>query len=75
VGYSVGEEAHLGMSALLACVASKGVRKGDYLLERFQQATTRPIAAHWAAKLLMVAAGSQLTRFADGADDGMRLGS
>ena len=33
MGYPVGETAHLGMSALLAGVAAKGIRQSDYLLE------------------------------------------
>jgi hypothetical protein len=44
VGYSVGEEAHLGVTALLAGVASKGVRQSDYLLECLQDAVTRRVA-------------------------------
>jgi len=74
VGYPVGEAAHLGMPALLAGVASKGIRQGDYLPECFQNTTTRRVAAHRALNLI-VAAGSQLTRFADRADEGMRSGS
>jgi hypothetical protein len=35
MGYLVREETHLGMPALLAGVASKGIRQGDYLPQRF----------------------------------------
>jgi hypothetical protein len=75
VEYPVGEEAHLGMLTLLAGVASKGIRQGDYLLKRFQIATTRLVATHRALNPSMVAAGSHLTHFADRADDGVRSGS
>ena len=48
MGYPVREAAHLGMSALLAGVAPKGIRQGDYLPERFQETTTRCVATHLA---------------------------
>jgi hypothetical protein len=75
MGHLVGEAAHLGMSALLAGVASEGVRQGDYLPQRFYGTTTRRVAAHRAANLVLVLAGSHLTRFADRADEGVRCGS
>jgi hypothetical protein len=43
MGYSVGEVAHLGVTALLASVTSKGIRQGDYLLECLQDAVTRRV--------------------------------
>jgi hypothetical protein len=71
--YPVGEAAHLGVAAL-AGVASKGVRQGDNLSQRFHDATARRVATHRALDPI-VAAGSQLANFADGADDGVRSGS
>ncbi len=60
------------MSALLAGMASKGVRQGDYLPERFQDTTTRRAATYQA--LNPTVAGDQFARFADGAYKGMRSG-
>jgi hypothetical protein len=54
VGYSIGEAPHLGVAALLAGVLAKGIWQSDYLLQRSQDATTRPIAAHWALDPLLV---------------------
>ncbi len=71
MGYSLGEAAHLGVTTLLAGVASKGVRQGDYLPQFLQDTTTRLVAAHWAPNPILVASGSQLARFAEGADDGV----
>jgi hypothetical protein len=68
VGYPVREKPHLGVSALLAGVAPKGIWQSDYLPECFQDVTIRLIAAHWALNPI-VAPGSKLARFADGADD------
>ena len=75
MGHLVGEAAHLGMSALIADVASEGVRQGDYLPQRFYGTTTRRVAAHRATNPVLVVAGSHHTRFADRADEGMRSGS
>jgi hypothetical protein len=55
MGHAVGGEVHLGMSALLAGVASKGIRQGDYLLERVYSTTTRRVATHWAANPILAA--------------------
>ena len=44
MGHSVGEEAHLGVTALLAGVTSKGIWQGDYLSQRIQDAVTRRVA-------------------------------
>jgi hypothetical protein len=74
VGYSVGEEAHLGVAALLAGVAAEGVWQKDYLPECFQDVTIRLIVAHWALDPIVVATRAQLVCFADGADDGVRSG-
>jgi len=74
VGHPIREKAHLGVSALLAGVAPKGVRQGDYLAERFQDATIRRVTAHRALNPIRVATGEQLARFADGVDEGMRSG-
>jgi hypothetical protein len=63
MGYPVGEAAHLRMSALLAGMAPKGIWQGDYLPKRFQDAATRRVAAYRAENPI-VAAGSQLARFA-----------
>jgi hypothetical protein len=60
--------------ALFAGVASEGVSQSDYLSQRSQDVTTRPIAAHQAQSPI-VAAGWQSTGFADGADGGVRSGS
>jgi hypothetical protein len=73
MGHAVGEVAHLGVAALLAGVLALGIWESDYLLERYQDATTRPIAAHRAQDPI-VATGSQLARFTEGADDGVRSG-
>ena len=43
MGYSVGEAPHLGVSALLAGMASKGIGQGDYLPECFQETATRRV--------------------------------
>jgi hypothetical protein len=59
------------MCALLAGVAPKGVRQGDYLPECLQDAATRRVATYRALNPI-VAAGSQLIRFAEGADEGVR---
>ena len=45
MAHPVEEETHLGMSALLAGVASKGVWQSDYLLECLQDAVIRRVAA------------------------------
>ena len=73
MGYPIGEVAHLGVTALPAGVLAKGIWQTDYLLQRSQDATTRPIGAHWALDPI-VATGSQLARFTVGADDGVRSG-
>jgi hypothetical protein len=72
--HTVGEAAHLRM-ATFAGVASKGVRQGDYLPQRFEDATTRCVAAHRAPNPILMAVGSQPARFAAGADDGLRSGT
>ena len=75
MGYPVGEAAHLGARSAVTGVASEGVGQGDYLAERFYGTTTRRVATHRAANPVLVATGSQLARFADGADDEVRSGS
>jgi len=57
VGYPVRETAHLGMSALLAGMASKGVRQGDDLPECFQDTAIRRVGAHRALNPILVTAG------------------
>jgi hypothetical protein len=75
VEYSLRKRAHLGMLTLLAGVASKGDRQSSYLLECFQEVATRCVTTHRALNPIRVAAGSYLTHFAAGANDGMRSGS
>jgi len=74
VGYPVRETAHLGIPALLASVAPKGVRQGRYLPESFQDTATRRVSAHRAPNFIVVA-GKKLARFTEGADEGMRSGT
>ena len=75
MAYPFGEAAHLWVTTLLTGVASKGVWQSSYLLERFKEAMTRRVAAHWALDPILVTTGSQLARFTAGADDRASSGS
>src|SRR5918995_4962309 len=72
VKHPVGQESHLGMSAL-AGMATQGVEQADYLQESLEQLPAKEIPAGSTAGRV-AAEGLQLPCFAERADDEVRIG-